>query len=53
MDLILIIRSLYNDITTEKLIPKEVEVVRGHFELEDKDKALFYNRISRVYICSL
>ncbi len=33
-------RSLYNDITTGKINPEEVEVVRGHFELEDEDKAL-------------
>ena len=33
-------RSLYNDITTGKINPEEVEVVRGHFELEDEDKVL-------------
>lgn len=33
-------RSLYNDITTNKVNPDDVEVVRGHFELEDDDKAL-------------
>jgi predicted ATP-dependent endonuclease of OLD family len=33
-------RSLYNDITTGKVNPEEVEVVRGHFELEEEDKTL-------------
>jgi predicted ATP-dependent endonuclease of OLD family len=33
-------RSLYNDITTGKVKPENVEVVRGYFELEDEDKKL-------------
>lgn len=33
-------RSLYNDITTKKVTPENVEVVRGNFELEDEDKKL-------------
>ncbi len=33
-------RSLYNDITTGKVDPKEVEVVRGYFELDEEDKKL-------------
>ena len=32
-------RSLYNDITTKKVKPEEVEVVRGYFKLDDEDKA--------------
>ena len=31
-------RSLYNDITTKKIDPKDIEVVRGEFALEDDDK---------------
>lgn len=33
-------RSLYNDITTKKVTPENVEVVRGNFELDDEDKKL-------------
>lgn len=33
-------RSKYNDITTGKVNPKDVTVVTGIFELEDKDKEL-------------
>lgn len=32
-------RSLYNDITTGKVKPEDVEVVRGYFRLDDDDKA--------------
>lgn len=32
-------RSKYNDITTEKVKPEDVEVVRGYFKLDDEDKA--------------
>ncbi len=31
-------RSEYNDITTEKVLPKNVTVVEGHFDLEQDDK---------------
>ncbi|STD00443.1 OLD family protein [Chryseobacterium carnipullorum] len=31
-------RSLYNDITTEKILAKDIEVVFGEFELDDADK---------------
>lgn len=33
-------RSLYNDINTQKVLPKDIIVVTGYFELEDSDKAL-------------
>lgn len=33
-------RSLYNDITTGKVKPDDVEVVRGYFELDNEDKKL-------------
>jgi len=33
-------RSLYNDITTGKVKPESIEIVRGYFELEEDDKAL-------------
>jgi predicted ATPase len=33
-------RSEYNDITTKRVDPKDVDVVEGHFALEDEDKAL-------------
>lgn len=33
-------RSLYNDITTGKVTPENVEIVRGYFELEEEDKKL-------------
>ncbi|WP_198175356.1 ATP-binding protein [Spirosoma telluris] len=33
-------RSLYNDITTGKVKPEDVEVVRGYFELDEEDKKL-------------
>lgn len=33
-------RSLYNDITTGKVKPEDVEIVRGYFELEEDDKKL-------------
>jgi hypothetical protein len=32
-------RSEYNDITTGRVLPKDVTVVEGHFALEDADKA--------------
>ncbi|MFC5196623.1 AAA family ATPase [Bizionia hallyeonensis] len=32
-------RSLYNDITTKKVKAEDVEVVRGHFKLDEEDKA--------------
>ncbi|WP_300435443.1 AAA family ATPase [Christiangramia sp.] len=32
-------RSLYNDITTKKVKPEEVEIVRGYFKLDEEDKA--------------
>jgi len=31
-------RSLYNDITTGKVKPEDVEVVRGYFKLDEEDK---------------
>jgi predicted ATP-dependent endonuclease of OLD family len=31
-------RSLYNDITTKKVTPSSIEVVRGYFALDDEDK---------------
>lgn len=31
-------RSLYNDVTTGKVKPENVEIVRGYFELEEEDK---------------
>jgi predicted ATP-dependent endonuclease of OLD family len=31
-------RSLYNDITTEKVKPENIEIVRGYFEFEEEDK---------------
>lgn len=33
-------RSLYNDITTGKVNPENVEIVRGYFDLEEEDKKL-------------
>lgn len=33
-------RSLYNDITTGRIKPEDVEVVRGYFELEQEDQKL-------------
>ena len=33
-------RSLYNDISTKKVLPKDVTVVTGHYSLEDSDKEL-------------
>lgn len=33
-------RSLYNDITTNKVKAEDIEVVRGYFKLDDEDKAL-------------
>jgi predicted ATP-dependent endonuclease of OLD family len=33
-------RSLYNDITTGRIKPDDVEIVRGHFELEEDDRKL-------------
>jgi predicted ATP-dependent endonuclease of OLD family len=33
-------RSLYNDISTGKVLPKNVTVVTGYFTLEDEDKKL-------------
>lgn len=33
-------RSLYNDITTGKVLAKDIEVVFGEFELDDADKEL-------------
>jgi predicted ATP-dependent endonuclease of OLD family len=33
-------RSEFNDITTKAVDPKDVDVVEGHFALEDEDKAL-------------
>lgn len=33
-------RSMYNDISTGKILPKNVTVVTGYFRLEEKDKAL-------------
>lgn len=36
-------RSLYNDITTGKVKPSEIEVVRGYYKLDDEDKALIPN----------
>lgn len=33
-------RSLYNDISTGKVLPKNVTVVTGYFKLDDTDKAL-------------
>ena len=33
-------RSLYNDISTKKVLPKDVIVVIGYYTLEDSDKAL-------------
>lgn len=33
-------RSLYNDISTGKVLPKNITVVTGHFKLEEADKAL-------------
>tara|TARA_R110000796_G_scaffold848_3_gene3253 strand:+ start:2566 stop:4587 length:2022 start_codon:yes stop_codon:yes gene_type:complete len=32
-------RSLYNDITTNKVKSEDIEVVRGHFKLDKEDKA--------------
>lgn len=31
-------RSMYNDITTGKVKPENIEIVRGYFELEEDDK---------------
>lgn len=46
-------RSLYNDITTGKVKPENVEIVRGYFELEDEDKKLipeaFHNCKYAIY----
>lgn len=33
-------RSLYNDISTKKILPKDVTVVTGYFKLEQSDKDL-------------
>lgn len=33
-------RSLYNDISTKKVLPKDVTVVTGYYALEDSDKEL-------------
>lgn len=33
-------RSLYNDISTGKVLPKNITVVTGYFNLEDADKSL-------------
>ncbi len=33
-------RSLYNDITTKKVDPAKVEIVRGYFKLDEEDKKL-------------
>lgn len=45
-------RSKYNDITTKKILPKDVEVVTGWFELDEEDKeeipANFENCIYKV-----
>lgn len=32
-------RALYNDITTKKIKPENIDVVTGYFELDDTDKA--------------
>ncbi|MBP0611932.1 AAA family ATPase [Chryseobacterium sp. cx-311] len=32
-------RSLYNNISTSKILPKDITVVTGYFELDDDDKA--------------
>jgi AAA15 family ATPase/GTPase len=46
-------RSLYNDISTGKVIPKDVTVVTGYFDLEPDDKKLlpleFQNCIYKFY----
>ena len=46
-------RSKYNDITTKKILPKDVTVVTGWFELDDEDKkeipANFEDCIYKVY----
>lgn len=45
-------RSKYNDITTKKILPKDVKVVTGWFELDEEDKeeipANFENCIYKV-----
>ena len=33
-------RSLYNDITTKKILPENIVVVTGYFELDSEDKSL-------------
>ena len=33
-------RSMYNDISTKKVLPKDVTVVTGYYELEESDKVL-------------
>jgi AAA15 family ATPase/GTPase len=46
-------RSLYNDISTGKVLPKDITVVTGYFKLEEADKSLlpseFQNSIYKVY----
>lgn len=46
-------RSLYNDITTGKVKPENIEVVRGFFKLDDEDKKIipreFHNCIYVLY----
>lgn len=46
-------RSLYNDISTGKVLPKNITVVTGYFKLEDADKALlsseFQNCTYKLY----
>lgn len=46
-------RSLYNDITTQKVDPSKVEVVRGWFALEDEDKKLIPEEFHEcIYVTS-
>jgi energy-coupling factor transporter ATP-binding protein EcfA2 len=46
-------RSLYNDISTGKVLPKNITVVTGYFKLEDVDKSLlpseFQNCTYKLY----
>jgi predicted ATP-dependent endonuclease of OLD family len=46
-------RSLYNDISTGKVSPKDVTIVTGYFSLDDADKALipleFQNCTYKLY----
>ena len=46
-------RSKYNDISTGKILPKDITVVTGYFKLDDTDKKLipteFHNCIYKVY----